>query len=66
MLKKSLKTIRVNSVDAFQGQECEVVIMSLVRNNSDGIVFFMCFGFVSKTNPKFIFSKKSKSRFQYI
>ncbi|VDK89206.1 unnamed protein product [Litomosoides sigmodontis] len=42
MLKKSLKTSsRVNSVDAFQGQECEVVVMSLVRNNSDGRIGFL-------------------------
>ncbi|MCP9265512.1 DNA-binding protein SMUBP-2 [Dirofilaria immitis] len=41
LLKKSLKTIKVNSVDAFQGQECEVVVMSLVRNNSDGRIGFL-------------------------
>ncbi|KAL3982997.1 AAA domain family protein [Acanthocheilonema viteae] len=41
MLKKSLKTGRVNSVDAFQGQECEVVVMSLVRNNSAGRIGFL-------------------------
>ncbi|VDP14238.1 unnamed protein product [Onchocerca flexuosa] len=41
LLKKSLKTSRVNSVDAFQGQECEVVVMSLVRNNSDGRIGFL-------------------------
>uniref|UniRef100_A0A0R3RYS8 Helicase ATP-binding domain-containing protein n=1 Tax=Elaeophora elaphi TaxID=1147741 RepID=A0A0R3RYS8_9BILA len=41
MLKKSLRTNRVNSVDAFQGQECEVIVMSLVRNNSDGRIGFL-------------------------
>lgn len=41
MLKKSLKTSRVNSVDAFQGQECEVIVMSLVRNNGDGRIGFL-------------------------
>lgn len=37
LLKKSLKASKVNSVDAFQGQEREVVVMSLVRNNDEGM-----------------------------
>uniref|UniRef100_A0A915PY68 Helicase ATP-binding domain-containing protein n=1 Tax=Setaria digitata TaxID=48799 RepID=A0A915PY68_9BILA len=41
LLKKSLKSVMVNTVDAFQGQEREVVIMSLVRNNNDGRLGFL-------------------------
>jgi DNA polymerase alpha-associated DNA helicase A len=31
----------LNTVDAFQGKECEVVVISTVRSNSEGRVGFL-------------------------
>lgn len=36
-----MKRISVNTVDAFQGQERDVIIMSLTRSNSEGIIGFL-------------------------
>ncbi|VDM98223.1 unnamed protein product [Thelazia callipaeda] len=41
LLRNSIRTSKVNSVDAFQGQEREVVVMSLVRNNNEGRMGFL-------------------------
>lgn len=37
-LKNSL---RISTIDSFQGQECDVVIISLVRSNEDAIIGFL-------------------------
>jgi ATP-dependent RNA/DNA helicase IGHMBP2 len=34
-------TIRINTIDSFQGQENDVIIISLVRSNEDGIIGFL-------------------------
>ncbi len=33
--------IRINSVDGFQGQECDVIILSMVRDNDKGSIGFL-------------------------
>jgi ATP-dependent RNA/DNA helicase IGHMBP2 len=35
------KTIRISTIDSFQGQEKEIVIVSLVRSNDDGDIGFL-------------------------
>lgn len=35
------KKISINTVDAFQGQERDLIIMSLTRSNADGIIGFL-------------------------
>uniref|UniRef100_A0A1B0CT64 Uncharacterized protein n=2 Tax=Lutzomyia longipalpis TaxID=7200 RepID=A0A1B0CT64_LUTLO len=36
-----LKEVEVHTVDSFQGQECRIVILSLVRSNQDGNIGFL-------------------------
>ena len=39
---KSLRhLIRVNTVDGFQGQECDVIVLSMVRDNEKGAIGFL-------------------------
>lgn len=33
--------VRVNTVDSFQGQECDIIIFSTVRSNNDGKIGFL-------------------------
>ncbi len=35
------KEMRVSTIDSFQGQEKEVIILSLVRSNDDGVIGFL-------------------------
>lgn len=35
------KTLKVSTIDSFQGQEMEVIIVSLVRSNADGNIGFL-------------------------
>ena len=35
------KTIRISTIDSFQGQEQETIILSLVRSNEDGVIGFL-------------------------
>ena len=35
------KELRINTIDSFQGQECETVIISLVRSNADAVIGFL-------------------------
>lgn len=39
--KKLLKSINVSTIDSFQGQEADVVILSLVRSNDEGKIGFL-------------------------
>ena len=41
MAKAELKNINVSTIDAFQGQEADVIILSLVRSNSQGKIGFL-------------------------
>ena len=41
MLKKDYNGVRVAAVDDFQGEENEIILLSLVRSNSDGIIGFL-------------------------
>jgi predicted DNA helicase len=41
LAKTELKKIKVSTIDAFQGQEADVVILSLVRSNSQGKIGFL-------------------------
>ncbi len=41
LAKKQLKDITISTIDAFQGQEADVVIISLVRSNPDGKIGFL-------------------------
>ncbi|TAD90233.1 MAG: DEAD/DEAH box helicase [Bacteroidetes bacterium] len=40
-LKTCLPNMRISSVDGFQGQECEVIYISLVRSNDEGEIGFL-------------------------
>lgn len=40
-LIKGLVDVEVKSVDGFQGREKEIIVISLVRSNSDGVVGFL-------------------------
>lgn len=40
-LLKGRKNTVVQTVDAFQGQECDVIVISLVRSNEKGIIGFL-------------------------
>jgi superfamily I DNA and/or RNA helicase len=33
--------MRISTIDSFQGQECEVVLISLVRSNADAEIGFL-------------------------
>ena len=35
------KALRISTIDSFQGQEKEVIILSLVRSNEDGEIGFL-------------------------
>jgi superfamily I DNA and/or RNA helicase len=35
------KNIRISTIDSFQGQEKSIIILSLVRSNSDGQIGFL-------------------------
>ncbi len=35
------KPLRISTIDSFQGQEKEIVILSLVRSNDDGVIGFL-------------------------
>lgn len=35
------KAMRISTIDSFQGQEKEIIILSLVRSNDDGIIGFL-------------------------
>lgn len=41
LAKAELKNISVSTIDAFQGQEADVIILSLVRSNSEGKIGFL-------------------------
>lgn len=41
--KKGLKGVRISSVDNFQGEESDIVLLSLVRSNSDDSIGFLKF-----------------------
>lgn len=41
LAKSTLKEINISTIDSFQGQEAEVVILSLVRSNTDGKIGFL-------------------------
>ncbi|MEX1191394.1 MAG: AAA domain-containing protein [Brumimicrobium sp.] len=41
LAKSKLENIRVSTIDSFQGQEADVVILSLVRSNPDGNIGFL-------------------------
>lgn len=41
LAKSQLENIRVSTIDSFQGQEADVVILSLVRSNPDGNIGFL-------------------------
>ena len=40
-LKRYRRRIAVNTVDGFQGQERDVIVISMVRDNDDGIIGFL-------------------------
>ena len=40
MPKSQFQGVRVSCVDNFQGEECDIVLLSLVRSNEDGIIGF--------------------------
>lgn len=40
-LKRLRHLIRINTIDGFQGQECDVIMMSLVRSNAHGQIGFL-------------------------
>ncbi len=37
----SIEELRINTIDGFQGQECDVIYISLVRSNSEQIIGFL-------------------------
>jgi superfamily I DNA and/or RNA helicase len=41
LAKSSLENTRVSTIDSFQGQEADVIILSLVRSNPDGNIGFL-------------------------
>lgn len=41
LAKKELTDIDISTIDSFQGQEADVIILSLVRSNSDGKIGFL-------------------------
>ena len=41
MKKKNFEGVRVAAVDDFQGEENEIILLSLVRSNSDGVIGFL-------------------------
>ncbi len=41
LAKEELKDIEVSTIDSFQGQEADVIILSLVRSNNDGKIGFL-------------------------
>ncbi|RYM35993.1 hypothetical protein ERX46_03070 [Brumimicrobium glaciale] len=41
LAKAELKNIEVSTIDAFQGQEADVIILSLVRSNTEGKIGFL-------------------------
>ena len=41
LAKEELKDIEVSTIDAFQGQEADVIILSLVRSNPEGKIGFL-------------------------
>jgi ATP-dependent RNA/DNA helicase IGHMBP2 len=41
LAKSKLENIRVSTIDSFQGQEADVIILSLVRSNPDGNIGFL-------------------------
>nr|WP_299204516.1 AAA domain-containing protein [uncultured Brumimicrobium sp.] len=41
LAKEELKNLSVSTIDSFQGQEADVVILSLVRSNSEGKIGFL-------------------------
>ena len=36
-----IEELRINTIDGFQGQECDVIYISLVRSNSEQIIGFL-------------------------
>ena len=40
MPKSEFQGVRVSCVDNFQGEECEIILLSLVRSNEEGIIGF--------------------------
>ncbi|RFC54405.1 AAA domain-containing protein [Brumimicrobium aurantiacum] len=41
LAKSLLKNVNISTIDSFQGQEADVVILSLVRSNADGNIGFL-------------------------
>ncbi|WP_107039399.1 AAA domain-containing protein [Brumimicrobium mesophilum] len=41
LAKEELKDVKVSTIDAFQGQEADVIILSLVRSNGEGKIGFL-------------------------
>ena len=41
LAKTQLENIRVSTIDSFQGQEADIIILSLVRSNPDGNIGFL-------------------------
>ncbi|RYG15005.1 MAG: hypothetical protein EOO07_16335 [Chitinophagaceae bacterium] len=40
-LKANEKSISVNTIDSFQGQERDIIYISMTRSNSDGVIGFL-------------------------
>lgn len=58
MRGKDLENVRVMVVDSFQGEESEIVLLSLVRNNNRGSI-----GFLSNTNRICVALSRAKQGF---
>ena len=41
LAKKHFPKLKVSTIDSFQGQESEIIILSLVRSNSNGVIGFL-------------------------